>query len=41
MVKVNVDCRYCHKSEHVKGYGKENSRHPRYRCYTCWFGNPG
>ncbi len=31
MAKADVYCRYCHKSEHVKGHGG----HPRYRCYAC------
>ncbi|WP_420497883.1 IS1 family transposase [Xenorhabdus khoisanae] len=35
MAKVNVHCRYCHKSEYVKGRGKGNGGHPRYRCYAC------
>ncbi|OTA14857.1 transposase [Xenorhabdus vietnamensis] len=35
MAKVDVYCRYCHKSEHVKGHGKRNGDHPRYRRYTC------
>ncbi|MDE9496136.1 hypothetical protein KKJ09_21890 [Xenorhabdus bovienii] len=36
MAKVEVDCRYCHKSEDVKGHGKGHRGYPRYRCY----GNP-
>ncbi|WP_157104611.1 IS1 family transposase [Xenorhabdus hominickii] len=35
MAKADVYCRYCHKSKHVKGHGKGNGGHPRYRCYTC------
>ncbi|MEX0447360.1 IS1 family transposase, partial [Xenorhabdus sp. SGI246] len=35
MAKVNVHCRYCHKSEDVKGHGKGNGGHSRYRCYAC------
>ncbi|MDC9623465.1 IS1 family transposase [Xenorhabdus sp. XENO-7] len=35
MAKVDVYCRYCHTSEHVKGHGKGNGVHPRYRCYAC------
>ncbi|WP_143827617.1 IS1 family transposase [Xenorhabdus bovienii] len=35
MAKVDVYCRYCHKSEQVKGHGKGNGGHPRYRCYSC------
>ncbi|MDE1485752.1 IS1 family transposase [Xenorhabdus bovienii] len=33
MAKVDV---YCHKSEQVKGHGKGNGGHPRYRCYSCY-----
>uniref|UniRef100_UPI00359C5CD3 IS1 family transposase n=1 Tax=Xenorhabdus yunnanensis TaxID=3025878 RepID=UPI00359C5CD3 len=35
MAKVDVYCRYCHKSKEVKGHGKRNGGHPRYRCYAC------
>ncbi|MDE9537301.1 IS1 family transposase, partial [Xenorhabdus bovienii] len=35
MAKVDVYCRYCHQSESVKGHGKGNGGHPRYRCYIC------
>ncbi|AOM39823.1 transposase [Xenorhabdus hominickii] len=35
MAKVDVHCRYCHQSEDVKGHGKGNGGHPRYRCYAC------
>ncbi|WP_232326377.1 IS1-like element transposase [Xenorhabdus hominickii] len=33
--KVATYCRYCYTSEHVKGHGKGNDGHPRYRCCTC------
>ncbi|CDH02795.1 IS1 family transposase [Xenorhabdus bovienii] len=35
MAKVDIDCRYYLKSEKVKGHGKGNEGHPRYRCYDC------
>ncbi|MCP9270408.1 IS1 family transposase, partial [Xenorhabdus sp. XENO-1] len=35
MAKVDVVCRYCHKTENVKGHGKGSSGHPRYHCYAC------
>ncbi|WP_155272318.1 IS1 family transposase [Xenorhabdus bovienii] len=35
MAKVDIYCRYCLKSEKVKGHGKGNGGHPRYRCYDC------
>ncbi len=35
MAKVDVVCRYCHKSEDVKGHGKGSRGHPRYHCYAC------
>ncbi|BET95861.1 IS1-like element transposase [Xenorhabdus sp. TCT-1] len=35
MAKVDVYCRYCHTSEQVKGHGKGNGGHQRYRCYAC------
>ncbi|MCP9267030.1 IS1 family transposase [Xenorhabdus sp. XENO-1] len=35
MAKVDVVCRYCHKTEDVKGHGKGSSGHPRYHCYAC------
>ncbi|WP_143827614.1 IS1 family transposase [Xenorhabdus bovienii] len=35
MAKVEVDCRYCHQSEDVKGQGKGHRGYPRYRCYAC------
>ncbi|SFN43214.1 InsA C-terminal domain-containing protein [Xenorhabdus japonica] len=35
MAKVDVHCRYCHKSEDVKRHGKGNGGHSRYRCYAC------
>ncbi|OKP01943.1 transposase [Xenorhabdus eapokensis] len=28
-------CRYCHKTEEVKGHGKGRTGHPRYHCYAC------
>ncbi|MBC8953253.1 transposase [Xenorhabdus sp. PB62.4] len=31
MAKVDVYCRYCHKSEEVKGHAKETYRY----CYAC------
>ncbi|BET97926.1 hypothetical protein TCT1_28470 [Xenorhabdus sp. TCT-1] len=35
MAKVDVVCRYCHKTEAVKGHGKRSSGHSRYHCYAC------
>ncbi|KLU14494.1 transposase [Xenorhabdus sp. GDc328] len=35
MAKIDVVCRYCHKSEEVKGHGKGSAGHPRYPCYAC------
>ncbi|PHM61143.1 transposase [Xenorhabdus ishibashii] len=35
MAKVDVVCRYCHKTEEVKGHRKERTDHPRYHCYAC------
>ncbi|WP_072061456.1 IS1 family transposase [Xenorhabdus khoisanae] len=35
MAKVDVVCRYCHKTEEVKGHGKGRTGHPRYHCYSC------
>lgn len=34
MAKVDVICRYCHKTEEVKGHGKGRTGHPRYHCYA-------
>ncbi|WP_187652362.1 IS1 family transposase [Xenorhabdus sp. TS4] len=35
MAKVDVVCRYYHKTEEVKGHGKGRTGHPRYHCYAC------
>ncbi len=35
MAKVDVICRYCHKTEEVKEHGKGRTGHPRYHCYAC------
>ncbi|WP_208612550.1 IS1 family transposase [Xenorhabdus vietnamensis] len=35
MAKVDVVCRYCHKTDEVKGHGKGRTGHPRYHCYAC------
>lgn len=35
MAKVDVVCRYCHKTEEVKRHGKGCTGHPCYHCYSC------
>ncbi|WP_338885473.1 IS1 family transposase [Xenorhabdus sp. TH1] len=35
MAKVDVVCRYYHKTEDVKVHGKGSNGHQRYHCYAC------
>jgi transposase-like protein len=35
MATVEVTCRYCGQTEHVKKYGKTSRGQQKYRCFSC------